>query len=171
VVKRGDVLAEIDAPEVHADAQKGRAPLHRARARWVRVESAVREAESSLVIERAKVEIRPGRSNEYRGRPAPSRESAQVDPRAGSDQRSRTETGRGASGAVPTMRQRRANPSRAAPKRQEPLAAAPGGRKGLGLPSRFRESRPIRRPAEGEITARHESIRSRQAGWRLRRTR
>jgi RND family efflux transporter MFP subunit len=55
-VKRGQVLAEIDAPELHADVEKGKALLKRAKARLARVQSAVRVAEATSVSERAKVQ-------------------------------------------------------------------------------------------------------------------
>ncbi len=55
-VKKGQMLAVIDSPELEADVQKGKALLARAKARVLRAQSAVRIAEAGLTSDRAKVD-------------------------------------------------------------------------------------------------------------------
>jgi HlyD family secretion protein len=56
MVKRGQVLAEMDAPELVAEASKARAASDQARARVTKAESALTVAQASLEAEKAKAE-------------------------------------------------------------------------------------------------------------------
>ena len=55
-VKKGDVLAEIDAPEVLADIAAARAEVERARARIQRSKAAVQVSQTAGELEKAEVE-------------------------------------------------------------------------------------------------------------------
>jgi HlyD family secretion protein len=56
-VKRGQLLVEVDSPELDADVERERAAYQKAKARVAVAKSAIRVAEASLAAERAKVVV------------------------------------------------------------------------------------------------------------------